>query len=176
MKVIKGINKGSKTIKEKVTIDKDRYEDLLLSEEVLKELANYSFTNGKWEKVSENGNERKFKKVNQRLDVKQVWQRETRDFFLQIINKSLLKYGQISFMGHPLQIQAKAKKDSNELTPLEKRLYLFCQKKGIDLSKSKGNSIDKIHYEAEAMGFKNLEGKKKLARSTVGKMLTKIRP
>ncbi|MCA4894752.1 MAG: hypothetical protein ING84_07085 [Cytophagales bacterium] len=64
----------------------------------------------------------------------------------------------------------------NRLTPLEKKLFDFCKKKKIDLTKSKGNSIDKIHYEAEAKKFKNLNGEKKLARSTVGKMLAKIRP
>lgn len=67
-------------------------------------------------------------------------------------------------------------KPKNELTPLERKLFNFCKKRDIDLSKSKGNSIDKIHYEAEALGFKNLKGKKKLVRSTVGKMLAKIRP
>ncbi len=77
--------------------------------------------------------------------------------------------------------QRKNKKKANpkakkELTPLERKLFDFCQKKNIDLSKFKGNSIDRIHYEAEAKGFKNLKGKKKLVRSTVGKMLAKIRP
>lgn len=87
--------------------------------------------------------------------------------------KSVIEKYRSHFM-NPAKIKPSDSKEVVKLkpTPLETKLYNFCKKKRIDLTKS----VREVHTQAEVRGFRNLKGKPKLHLSTVGKMLKKYRP
>lgn len=90
----------------------------------------------------------------------------------QLLEEAIPRYRAQFDQSLKIKSEEEKKKTKNTLTPNQEKLKKFCLKKGIDLM----GSIGEIHYEAEAHGFTNLKGKKILHRSTVGKMLAKIRP
>lgn len=158
-----------------ITIDLERYNDLIKSEEVLKEIYSYK-TVGYWTKDGRQL-QIEFEKVDNKNFAK-GWQKGT----ITLVTKILFAQIRALLNGHNFslkfskkgkQIRSEAQKTLTKLslTPLEKKLYEFCKRKKIDLTKS----IGEIHYEVEAMRFKNLKGQRVLSRSTVGKMKNKIK-
>ena len=97
-------------------------------------------------------------------------------FLLEVLTKSESGKSPIeryrSFFGSKFRPTDTEEIRDQKPTTLEIKLYNFCIKNRIDLM----DSIGRVHLEAQDRGFRNLKGKKKLHRSTVGKMLAKYRP
>ena len=89
----------------------------------------------------------------------------------KLLEEAIPKYRKHFDKGLKLKSEEAKDKTKNSFTPLEKKLYKFCLKHSIDITKSP----DIIEVKVLDKGFKNLKGKKLLNRSTVSKMKDKIR-
>lgn len=114
------------------------------------------------------------KEFNQKLShslLKNSSPRERVIYCSKLLEEAIPKYRKHFDKGLKLKSEEAKAETKNNLTPLEKKLYRFCLKHGIDITKSP----DIIEVKVLDKGFKNLKGKKLLNRSTVSKMKYKLR-